>query len=569
MVKKFGIYLQNSIHESINEKGISRVTEFLIKGLLRDENSKVTIAIPSWLTRDTIKLLDDIEIDKSRVDILSPGKSNFVRIFTSAQKIQIKTSRFFKRNKLVENIIFLFARKFISRLVNANSINDFLILCLLLIFFSFNFIFLFFIKMFFRLTKNSNSKFISKLNLTLRSYFNGVMNLCRKLFRSVSEKSNKNKAPAKTVSTWNLNNLKNTKSRFLNYLLSAFKKIINLFLTREKQKIIKLVNSSEIRAWYIPTITWTEAMDIQSRKIFAVPDFIFWHVPLCYSELQFHQFEKNLTQLHATDYHIICYSDYVKNHHILNRLLVPESNVSVIKHGSMNQRSYLEIDNYFPESEYKHNALRILAKYQKAHIEWPYLRHFDFASVPFIFYSSQVRYHKNYFNLIKAFEVLLRERFNNIKLIVTGNIYQDQAALDIKKYIDDKKLKYDIISLPKIPSQVLAALGSLATLAVNPTLFEGGFPFTFTEAYSVGTPSVMSAIPVVVDEIEDEALKEIMLFDPYDLEDMINKIEWGINHSQELYRLQQPLYDRFAKRTWEEAANDYRNVFKGTLDDLT
>jgi glycosyltransferase involved in cell wall biosynthesis len=562
MVNEFGIFLQHSIGESIREREINRVTGFIIKGLLRDENTKVTIAIPSWSTQETMRLLDDIEIDKSRVAILSPKKSIFVRIYTSVQKRQRKISSFFTRNKLFENNNFFFAKRFLSRLVDSRNINEFLILFLLLFIFSFHFVLLFLVKILFRLTQNSNSKFIGNLNLKLRSYLNNLMNQGRKFYRLIS---NKNKIPVKDISR-RKNILRNAKSHSCNYLLSAVKRLFRLLLTREKHKIIKLVNSSAIRAWYIPTITWPEAIDIQLKKIFAVPDFIFCHFPCEYSELQFHQLEKKIAQLLTTDYHLICSSDYIKNHHILTRFVVPESKVSVIKHGAMNQRNYLAIDTFFPESEYKHNALRILAKYQKAHIEWPYLRHFNFASVPFIFYSSQVKYHKNYFNLIKAFEVLLREHFNNIKLIVTGNIYQDHEAQEIKKYIVDKKLKYDIISLPQISSPVHAALGSLATLAVNPTLFEGSFPFTFTEAYSVGTPSIMSAIPVVIDEIEDAALRKIMLFDPQNLEDMVNKIEWGIHHCQELYKLQQPLYDKFAKRTWAEVADDYQHVFKGALD---
>jgi len=42
----------------------------------------------------------------------------------------------------------------------------------------------------------------------------------------------------------------------------------------------------------------------------------------------------------------------------------------------------------------------------------------------------------------------------------------------------------------------IAACYKLADLAVNPSLSEGGFPFTFTEALSVGTPVVMARIPV-------------------------------------------------------------------------
>ena len=66
----------------------------------------------------------------------------------------------------------------------------------------------------------------------------------------------------------------------------------------------------------------------------------------------------------------------------------------------------------------------------------------------------------------------------------------------------------------------MAAFSHLAVLAVNPTLFEGGFPFTFSEAYSVVTPSIISKIPVVEDVVTDTYLQKRMLFNPYNLDDM-------------------------------------------------
>src|SRR6185312_4934604 len=103
--------------------------------------------------------------------------------------------------------------------------------------------------------------------------------------------------------------------------------------------------------------------------------------------------------------------------------------------------------------------------------------------------------HKNLLNLIKAFEIMLRAKFIKLKLIITANL---GCIPEIYNYVQEKKLHYDIISLCDIPSNVLAALFCFAKCTVNPTLFEGGFPFTFSESYSVGTPSVMSRIPATL-----------------------------------------------------------------------
>ena len=121
-----------------------------------------------------------------------------------------------------------------------------------------------------------------------------------------------------------------------------------------------------------------------------------------------------------------------------------------------------------------------------------------------------------------------------------------------------------MLSLNNVPSPVLAALNHLAICAVNPTFFEGGFPFTFSEAYSVGTPSVMGAIPVTLDKVINPKLRKHMLFDPTNIEDMVEKIDWAIHHRDELLMLQKPLYERIHSRTWEMVANEYLQVFEDT-----
>ena len=106
----------------------------------------------------------------------------------------------------------------------------------------------------------------------------------------------------------------------------------------------------------------------------------------------------------------------------------------------------------------------------------------------------------------------------------------------------------------------MAAFCHLATLAVNSTLFEGGFPFTFSEAMSVGTPSLLSKIPVVEEVITDPNMQSYMLFDPYNLDEIVEKICWGIDNRDTLYQIEKPLYDEMKKRTWGDVATDYYNI---------
>ena len=138
--------------------------------------------------------------------------------------------------------------------------------------------------------------------------------------------------------------------------------------------------------------------------------------------------------------------------------------------------------------------------------------------------------------------------------MLTCRLEDDATLYD---YIHKNRLQFDVLALSGVPSEVLAALNLLATVAVNPSLFEGGFPFTFPEAYSVGTPSVMSRIPVVLEHVREPTLQKRMLFDPRDVESISERVEWAFANREVLYESQRDLYDELSNRDWRAAAADY------------
>ena len=89
---------------------------------------------------------------------------------------------------------------------------------------------------------------------------------------------------------------------------------------------------------------------------------------------------------------------------------------------------------------------------------------------------------------------------------------------EIAQFIHKHNLQNDVLCLHDLSAQELAACYRLADLAVNPSLSEGGCPFTLTEALSVGTPVVMARIAVTEEVVTDPELQSLMLFDPYDWE---------------------------------------------------
>ena len=52
-----------------------------------------------------------------------------------------------------------------------------------------------------------------------------------------------------------------------------------------------------------------------------------------------------------------------------------------------------------------------------------------------------------------------------------------------------------------------------------------------------------------------------MLFDPFDPQELANKIGWAVNHREELLELQRPLFESFP--TWVEVAGRYSEALVG------
>ena len=335
---------------------------------------------------------------------------------------------------------------------------------------------------------------------------------------------------------------------FVHHLYYAFRK-------RELGRLIKIINQhKEVDVWFVPALSWPEIEGIQAKKVVAAPDIVHVEFPLLFSTPFYKMVSKKISKTIQAANHFICYSEHVKQKHLIEGSSINAQKISVVKHGHIGLRSFLEADNM------KRSAQQILNDYLKnLSNKDECLKDFNFTDVNYIFYSSQIRPHKNFMSLIKAYEILLRQRSINFKLITTANIKQEKEVWD---YIVSRDLQRDILCFNEVSSEVLAALNHLAVCAVNPTLFEGGFPFTFTEAYSVGTPSVMSRIAVVLDEVGDQALQARMLFDPYNIDDMVTKIEWAMHNRSELFALEASLYQKMALRTWETVANEYIEVFK-------
>lgn len=567
-LKKVGVFLGNAPEQSLKNQGIGRLLCFILSAT---KDCEIILAIPLWYKPLLIELLTDhnIHLDQYRIlttpclpyllrmryflikafrkpninsfkqflqlmatkfTVIALLKKAYLKINGSSNKNKLKLST--NSPELLPTSLPLFSSKIINPIIKGVTSSSFWLFSLTIIPFL----------------------ILGLLGVT-------CIHLLR-LWRKIRPKLGRVKARLlnhfdKVIIFINtpLRNLKHNK--YAQYLYQIMRK-------QELSKLTNLINKEQdIPIWFVPTLFWPEANQIKSLKVMAIPDIVFVEFPDLFTEQYWQEAYSKIVESLAGANHLVCYSEHVKNTHLMSKFDINIDNISVINHGSVDLSKYLiKMDE---QSTLTTNAKRAFRSYCDAQFAKDnYLDTFAFDSMQFILYPSQVRPHKNFLNLLKAYEILLRERYIGIKLIVTANLYEHE---DLMTYIRKRRLQYDVLSLHHVSSEVLAALNHLATCVINPTLFEGSFPFTFTEAFSVGTPSIMSDIPVCHEAIHNEELKKIMLFDPYDVNDMVNKTQWAIENREQLYQLQKPLYDQLSLRSWEHVAQEYMTLFEKVAND--
>jgi glycosyltransferase involved in cell wall biosynthesis len=349
---------------------------------------------------------------------------------------------------------------------------------------------------------------------------------------------------------------------------NVYSYIYNIINDQVQKDLVYRINKSEKHdVWYSPSIFWEQFNNINSTKVINVPDLVTEEFPIQWGgHNDIVMSSKICEKTIEGGQNFITYSQYVKDTLLIDKYGKEESNIIVINHNINDLSNYITINSEITKNlasedvfttAYCQTIMQTLAPHTSQIT--PYIRNFDFKDVKFIFYASQARPHKNLLNLIKAYELMLRRNYIRVKLFLTCNLESDPEVLS---YIREKRLQYDIISFYNISSKQLAALYHQAQLVVNPTLYEGGFPFTFGEGMSVGTPSVMSRIPQVEEFTRLYKLEEC-LFDPYNYKDIAEKIIYGLGNLEKLKEKQLALYNYLYKNfSQEEVGKKYENSFK-------
>lgn len=540
---KIGIYLGYAPYikpMSLKQEGLGRYLSFLLKGFTQSGN-QLMIACPNWVIPLVEELIAEEDIDASSMEILTSSTEPI--LFKAYVKwINRKHKPKTKRGRLSRAVINWTDRVLdvFLRAKNIAVLIILLVLCGLLGIVALPFLF---------------------FGGIIYGFARLVKTVLQKLFHvSVSIMS-----PRKILGGTSIE--KNLEE---NWNGVAIQEKIRRYSTDE---IIKKARHMKNRpdVWYSPTAFWNEFNLLPGVRVTCVPDLVTTEFPTKFSQGHFADTTERISGTIKNGRYFITYCDYLRDSLLLGKYFKDKSDVAVITHAQNDMLPFLNLEKYFERVPFKEDVNTYFAKNivlpgVLAHSVnmGPFLigidsvNNFSFADVDYIFYPSQVRGNKNILNLVKAYEYLLRSKDIRVKLVLTCNINNDE---DLHDYIYDNRLQYDVLSFNSVTAQQLAALYMCAKLVVNPTLYEGGFPFTFGEGMSVGTPSVMSNIPQVMEVMQGYNLEEY-LFNPYDYLDMATKIARGLENREKLVIKEQVLYDQLKFRMWKDVCGEYIQAFE-------
>lgn len=322
--------------------------------------------------------------------------------------------------------------------------------------------------------------------------------------------------------------------------------------------LARIHGRDDIAAWYCPTAFWPQFNAIERPRLVCVPDVVLSRLPVSFAlttgRLGAEVFARMKKTIEGAP-HLVTYSDDVKWVTLVRDFGCEPERVHVIRHGNNDLGPYIRLTGTPDDEAATRDFCRTLLANALARSTQPaYIQHFANREFRFIFCPNQVRPNKNIVTLLLAYEHLLRERGLPHKLVMTGDA---EALEQARGLIAERRLANDVLCLRGLSVQQLAACYALSDVAVNPSLFEGGCPFTLSEALSVGTPTVLARIAVTEEVIHDPVLRASMLFDPYDWVDMADRVEWAIANREELLGLQRERCADVLARSWSDVADDY------------
>jgi glycosyltransferase involved in cell wall biosynthesis len=169
-----------------------------------------------------------------------------------------------------------------------------------------------------------------------------------------------------------------------------------------------------------------------------------------------------------------------------------------------------------------------------------------------ILFVGSLKKHKNIERLLDAYSKVKKRM--PCSLVIIGRYHSKEPG--ILKTIKN----HDVIYLGEVPAEDLIGIYNLSTILVMPSLYEG-FGLPVLEAFACGLPvaaSNVSSLPEVVGAAG-------LLFDPYNVDDMADKIYKVLSDGSLRERLVKKGFKRCDNFSWKKTAEQTLAVYEQVL----
>jgi len=246
---------------------------------------------------------------------------------------------------------------------------------------------------------------------------------------------------------------------------------------------------------------------------------------------------------------VVCYSDYIRDHQLRRHFGadVAGRDIRVIPHGLYASKTFAERS---PKLRFKNHFPGYCA----------FIPDYDLAHIDYVVFPTVDRPHKNLVSAVRAVGELTRRRYANLKVVFTSDTIGD----DTRELIVRERMFHDALFVSQLEEEDFNGVIRHARALINPTFAEGGFPFNFSRAVALGTPAVMSDIPVVREMFGrlDVAPSTYApwLFDPSDYRALADTIEAVLARRQEVHQAQLGVVQAASGHTIKDMAQRYFEI---------
>lgn len=173
----------------------------------------------------------------------------------------------------------------------------------------------------------------------------------------------------------------------------------------------------------------------------------------------------------------------------------------------------------------------------------------------YLLFVGNIEPKKNLVRLIRAYNVVRRRSYPNLKLVLAGQLGWKYKA--VTKVVSQWRLEEKVLFLGYVPLADLPSLYTMANLFVFPSLYEG-FGLPPLEAMACGIPVVTSTAGALPETTAGYAIYA----DPFSESDLADKIEQGLSIDHR--RTEQGM--QYAQRqTWQKTWTETLAVYQSLL----